>query len=407
MFPGESFEERVEALNPGDTLIIHEGTYADTGRISITAQGTESAPILIKGADGEQPPLITRASSANVQNTINIEGASFVTLEGLEISSNGGDGVRLINNSSYITLENLHIHHIDVGINFRSDMHHIIVRHTHIHHTGAQGNTGEGLYVGCNFAKCVVQDTVIEWNWIHDTLAGSQGDGIEIKRGSHSNTIRDNVIYDTRYPCILLYGTDHHPVNVVERNVMWNCGDSGIQAAADALIQNNIIFGSHENGFNSQDHQGVTPANITFIHNTIIGGDPCLRLQNWKGKPHLVFANNAVYCPLNSFVISNLSGVKFSGNVIVPSPPFLQGQGALGDQPVDQAFLHWRGKNVYPSKNSALIDAGDPLLSTPNDFNGFRRNGTPDAGAYTWVGPHNPGWAVSPGFKELANKFSE
>ena len=50
-------------------------------------------------------------------------------------------------------------------------------------------------------AKCVVRDSVIENNWIHDNLSGTtQGDGIEIKVGSHSNLVKDNVIYIEAHP---------------------------------------------------------------------------------------------------------------------------------------------------------------------------------------------------------------
>ncbi|MGE3667680.1 MAG: hypothetical protein AB7G51_13790, partial [Steroidobacteraceae bacterium] len=76
LFPGQSFEAAVEALNPGDTLIVHAGTYADAGRISIGVRGTAAAPVLVKGADGEALPLITRPASAPAQNTINFVGAS-------------------------------------------------------------------------------------------------------------------------------------------------------------------------------------------------------------------------------------------------------------------------------------------------------------------------------------------
>ena len=71
----------------------------------------------------------------------------------------------------------------------------------------------------------------------------------------------------------MLYGTEGNPRNVVEGNAMWNCGDSGIQAAADAVIRNNLIVDCPDNGFNSQDHQGVTPANLEFVHNTGRGRD--------------------------------------------------------------------------------------------------------------------------------------
>src|SRR5690606_24678915 len=123
-------------------------TYSDTGRISISVRGTTAAPVMIKGADGEALPLITRAASAPIQNTINIEGATHLRITRLEISGNGGDGVNLSGSPAFITLDNLEIHGIDVGVNFRSSMSDVTVRHNHIHHTGQNGGTGEGMYVG-------------------------------------------------------------------------------------------------------------------------------------------------------------------------------------------------------------------------------------------------------------------
>jgi len=402
LFPGQSFEAAVEALAPGDTLIVHEGTYSDTGRISITVRGTAAAPVLIRGADGEALPQITRPASAQAQNTFNIEGATHLRITRLEISSNGGDGINLSGTPSFITLDNLEIHDVDVGINFRSSMHDITVRHNHIHHTGQDGGTGEGMYVGCNDATCVVSNSLIENNWIHDTRDSSQGDGIEIKHGSHSNIVRDNVIHDTGYPCVLVYGTVGNPVNVVEGNVMWNCGDSGIQAAAEAIIRNNIIFGGSANGFNSQSHQGATPANLQFVHNTLIGGSPCMRLSGWSGRPGLVVANNAIYCDGDDFAIGGLAGVTVAGNVVTPATSALPAAGYLVGQTAALDMLDAAGRNVYPRAGSRLIDAGVAAHASSIDFNGNARTGTPDAGAYDYSSAQNPGWAVVAGFKNVA-----
>src|SRR5262249_21359875 len=150
------------SLMAGDTLIVHAGTYNETSRMSIQGQGTASAPILITGAPGEGVPLITRPAAAVLQNTINIEGsASYLTLRGLEISGNGTDVIDMAGTLSYITLENLVIHDIDVGIGAHSSMDHITVRHNHIYNTGIQLGTGEGMYIGCNNATCSVHDSLI------------------------------------------------------------------------------------------------------------------------------------------------------------------------------------------------------------------------------------------------------
>ncbi|MEE9142672.1 MAG: right-handed parallel beta-helix repeat-containing protein, partial [Gammaproteobacteria bacterium] len=259
--------------------------------------------------------------------------------------------------------------------------------------------TGEGMYVGCNDATCVVSDSIIENNWIHDTLSATQGDGIEIKKGSHSNVVRDNVIYDTNYPCILVYGTEAQPRNIIEGNVMWNCGDSGIQAAADAVIRNNIVLESPANGLNSQPHQGVTPANLEFVHNTVIGGSPCVRIGSWDGQPGLVFANNAIYCPSGSFAVGGLSGVTVSGNVFEPATGAFPSSGYVTGRSESADFIDVGSKDVYPTPDSPLIGAADVTYGVAVDFNDRARSGA-GAGAYEWSQNTNPGWAIGPGFKD-------
>ena len=399
IFEGDSFKEAVESLAPGDTLTIHPGTYTDPGRISIRVKGTPTRPVVITAAPGSERPLITRSESTRPQNTINIEGAEHLTIRGLEISSNGGDGVNMRSEPSYITLEDLIIHDIDVGINFRSDMHHIIVRDNEIYNTNG---TGEGMYVGCNNAKCSVSESIIERNWVHHTFASEQGDGIEIKNGSHSNLIRDNVIHDTNYPCILVYGSNGHDRNVVEGNVMWNCGNSGIQAAADAVIRNNIIFESPYNGFNSHKHQGVEPANLEFVHNTVIGGEYCIRLAGWDDAEGMVFANNAIYCPDGRLIADGFDGVALSGNVLAPESSQFRANTNREGRSLIADFAGFSEKNVYPSNSSAVLGAGDPRYTTPVDFNGTSRKLRADAGAYQHSGARNPGWTVMAGFKPVA-----
>lgn len=401
LFDGQSFEAAVEALAPGQTLIVHAGTYSGDGRISISARGTESAPIVIRAADGEARPHVTRTASDALQNTINVEGAAYLTIEGLEISGNGGDGINLNSVPDHITLIDLEIHDVDVGVNFRSDMSFITVRGCHIHHTGGPRDavdrgTGEGMYVGCNDSTCRVDHALLENNWIHDTANSTQGDGIEIKQGSYANVVRDNVIHDTGYPCILVYDTDGMERNVIDRNAMWACGDSAIQAAADAIITNNLLLDSPANGFNSQPHQGAMPANLEFVHNTIVGGDPCVRLGSWDGAG-LVFANNAVYCPSGSFAIGSTGTAIFAGNVVYPTAIM---SSAVGNAPevdlVDPAT-----RDVYPSAGSALIGAADPVFIVATDYNGTARDEPSEAGAYERTSDANPGWMVGPGFRGM------
>ena len=403
IFPGDSFENAVENLNPGDVLIVHEGTYIDTGRVSVSVKGTVDTPVIIKGADHENPPLITRSGA--VQNTINVEGASYLTIKGLEITGNGGDGINLNSNPSYITIEDCVIHEVDVGVNFRSSMQHITVRRTHIYHTGIYGGTGEGMYIGCNSASCVVSSSIIENNWIHDNLSGtSQGDGIEVKVGSHSNVIKDNVIYNMSYPGIFVYGTEGNPVNIVEGNVIWNCLE-GIQAVADAIVRNNIVFTSGT-GLSLYPHVQVSQMkDVTAVNNTIYDCDDGVYVR-WGGT-NMVLANNAIYCPgktavnssssVNGTIKSNYVEGSMRGDSI-DNTKFFSGGSYLN------AFIDASNRDFWPKVGSVLIKNAESALAPEQDFNYSRRVNPSDVGTYETKGrASNPGWHITEGFKEIPN----
>jgi hypothetical protein len=404
IFQGDSFQSAAENLKPGDTLIIHEGTYSDSGRISISVKGTSTSPVTIKSAENEARPVITRAAWAPMQNTINIEGARYLTIKGLEITGNGGDGINLNSNPAYITIEDLVIHEVDVGVNFRSSMHDITVKRNHIYHTGIDGGTGEGMYVGCNWAECIVSDSVIENNWIHDNLPGtSQGDGIEVKVGSHSNVIRDNVIYNMSYPGIFVYGTQANPPNIVEGNVIWNCLE-GIYAVADASVRNNIILQSGT-GLSLYSHEQVSQfKNVSAVHNTIYDCDDGVYVR-WGGQ-QMILANNAIYCR-GKTAINGESGI--SGTV---RSNYIEGA-IIGDS-IDnfrffyggsssETFQNAPDKDFRPKNGSVLVGNAISDFAPLKDFNGARRTPPHDVGVYEKEGlAANPGWNISPGFKGTA-----
>src|SRR5262249_38287585 len=127
--------------------------------------------------------------------------------------------------------------------------------------------------------------------------------------------------------------------------------------------------------------------------------NPCLRLNNWGGMPGLVFANNAVYCESGNFKVSGLDGVVVTGNVVFPAPSQLPRTGYRVGRAGGLDFVQVTDRNVYPTADAALIHAGNIAYATAVDFNHTPRTGTPDAGAYAWIGGEKPGWKVIPGFK--------
>ncbi|MCH9697233.1 MAG: right-handed parallel beta-helix repeat-containing protein [Gammaproteobacteria bacterium] len=401
--PGDSFEDAVESLQAGDTLIVHAGVYSDQGRISIHAQGTSDQPVVIKAASGEARPLITRPSDAPVQNTLNIEGAAYLTIQGLEVTGNGGDGIKVSGSPSHhIVLQDLVIHDIDVGINTKNNSHNFTIRNNHIYNTGIDQGTGEGMYIGCHEGDCSLSNSLIAHNLIHDVLPGTtQGDGIEVKFNSQNIIIRDNVIYNRPFPGIFVYGGG--APNLIEGNVVWNSLE-GIAAVSDAIVRNNILF-DNETGIISFHHVAVPyVANTSFIHNTLYNNQLGVLLR-WENATNMVFANNAVYSPgqvaidshsgANAVSTNLTEGIAFDASAHINDTSYIDGRAAELDF-TDLGIL-----NFWPTSQSPLVAAADPAYAVTHDFNGQTRQFPHDIGAYQSNGQaSNPGWLPSPAFKQ-------
>ncbi len=402
----EEFESVANTLQPGDELVLHGGTYSQTGRRAITANGTATQPIVIRAAAGESP-LLTRPDYA--QNNIEIVNSSYLVIRGLRLQG-GSSGVRFIG-GHHITFEDNEV--FDTGNNAitlnSGNTDAFLIRRNHIHHTGldTSGATeGEGMYLGCNNDSCRMTNSVIEGNYIHHLRGTSDGgnDGIEIKAGSYGNVVRDNVIHDTtlgrRYPCIFVYGGGAS-VNTVEGNVMWSCGEA-IQVVADAVVRNNIILNS-DVGITAAPHAQVAQMrNVTIAHNTIVGHGECLYIR-WSGATDMVLANNAVYCPGASAInASGLSGATLRANYVsgALSGVTLDGSALRAGGTLAATFQDSAAMNYWPTATSALLGQADGAYAAPLDFNGSARTGPYDVGAYEAEGrADNPGWKIVAGFK--------
>ena len=367
------------SLSPGDEIVLASGTYSDPRRLQITQRGSATKPITIRAATGAR--VIFKRPDAR-QNSFNLAGCQYLVFKDIEIT--GGDAAIRIGKqgnhlAKFITLENLHIHHIGgvaITANYPGEIYEALTfRRNHIHHTGGHG---EAFYLGSNNKpdgsnNGYLFNSIIENNYIHDLKGGtvSQGDGIELKDGSYGNIIRDNVIHDTNYPGIIVYDTDGKAPNVIERNVIWNTGDHGIQAAADATIRNNLIFDTKGDGIHCRNHQSAVVGNLTIVHNTILSKSSLRVIAPEKFGGTLLIANNA-----------------FGGALRIPEDSMITRSGNVRET-----------TERYPSANSTCIGAADPNHQTTDDFNHTSRAGSNDSGAFRYHPDGYFGWKVTTGFK--------
>lgn len=399
--PSDNVEAALNGLSPGDEVVLADGMYMMTERFSFTAIGTESEPIIIRAAEGATPHF--NRPNAN-QNIWDIENAEHVVIRGLTFSG-GSAGLR-VSGATNLTIEECEIFDTedvalrinDGGVTYSR----VQIIRNHIHDTGG---TGEGMYLGCNDDGCRIAGGLVAYNYVHHTDAGdvSQGDGIELKDGSFGVTIRGNVIHDTNYPCILGYSTaGNGEPNVVEGNVMWNCGDHGIQWEADATVRNNIVLGAAGAAMATQPHQENGPSSLTIVHNTFINDGDALAIRNPSGS--VTVANNALYSMGRALFLNGDAGrVTAEGNAGVGSVQGLPGVMLIaGDIGADFGGASFSGslpQDVFPTMGGVLGGAGVGSHVTMFDFNGVDRMGVADIGAYALGDGSNPGAPIAEDFR--------
>ena len=396
--PADDVESILNGLSPGDEVVLADGMYEVSGRFGVTARGTESEPIIIRAADGARPHFHRPNASQNIWD-IRVE---HVVIRGL-VFSGGSAGIRVEEASDFVFEGNEIFDTADVALRMNDNgqtYERVQILRNHIHDTSG---TGEGMYLGCNMDGCRLANGVIAGNYVHHTNGPgiSQGDGIELKEGSYGCVIADNVIHDTNYPCILGYGTvGNGAPNVVERNVMWGCGDHAIQWAADARIRNNIILSAGNSGIGSQPHQSASPSDLEIVHNTIVlPSGPALSVRNPSGS--VLVANNALYAMSGAAILvrGDASMITFAGNVGVGALDGVSTPGfTMGDLAADFAGAMYSGgvpNDVFPAAGGALVMGGVTDHVVTDDFNGTARGGIADIGAYAFGAGANPGWALA------------
>jgi parallel beta helix pectate lyase-like protein len=382
---GTALAQAILGLEPGDMLEIGPGRYSIARKLQIDLRGTAKDPIWIVGADSDRLPIITRPDSR--QNVVNVGEQSrteYVCFRHLELT--GGSTLIRFYDSHHFWLDQCHLHHAGhegITTNTR-DTSHLFITGNHFHDFTKPNATGEAMYLGANHGKAVMSYSVIADNHVHD-CGGKQGDGIEVKQGSHHNWIYRNHVHDTNYPCILAYGTDGKGINVIEGNICYRSNDNVLQVQGEAIVRNNLLIAAQGAGFASTDHQGKT-AHLMFVHNTIISRRRGANLSSWGGRNGMIFANNVVYTDRGDALRfpRDASGVIVSGNVLLGRVSGVARGFVVGNGLTDFTDVSWDGseRNATPSKDCPFIGQADTRYAVQVDITGSQRSRRPSAGAF-------------------------
>ncbi|MFM8573779.1 MAG: right-handed parallel beta-helix repeat-containing protein [Pirellula sp.] len=356
---GSSLWERIASLKPGDLLLVQPGEYTSLARLDIKAQGTATAPIVVQG---QGAGVVINRPNAD-ENVINIKDSSFLALGGIEVTG-GGTGIR-IETANELFIYNSIIHDIaNVGVALNSkDTSSIYIVDNEIFRT--DGN-GEGIYVGSHDGDRTTRNSFFVGNYIHDLASGAenQGDGIEIKNQSYGNLVKWNYIIGTKYPGITVYGAggSDNPVNVIQENIVLDCMDSGIQVAADALVQGNWISG-RQTGIVSKPFGNLEPRNIRLLGNTIASDSACIKVNQWNRSDNWI-ANNIICSRSRNYFPAGYGKALFISNQLICDLDSLDDLSKIGRKASNRLIS---SSDLFGNDNPAITRIGAVQQSSATD----------------------------------------
>ncbi len=213
--PWRSLQRALDRLDPGETLLVREGTYTDW--VVIRRSGTAQERITVAAYPGERPV---------VRGRLRITGA-YVTVRGFEFLGGGPTNDREV------------LVYVDGGDHFR------------LSGSELTGSARSAIFLGSG-----ADDARILRNWIHHNGTHDDYDhGIYWAEGS-GGRIANNLIEENRAFGIQIY-PDADGIVVANNTILGN-GRSAIivggepgQAAERIVVANNLLVGNEEYGIRS------------------------------------------------------------------------------------------------------------------------------------------------------------
>lgn len=379
----------MNALTPGQKLVIGAGTYTKTNFYNLTCSGNATAPIWIEAASGATVIINHSGTSQNIINVGSGSPVRYLAMRNIEFTG-GSHGIRFYDCQN-VWFDRNKVHGTgDAGISTNTNnTSFMYITRNEIYDTDG---TGEGMYLGANSGAVIMSQSIIALNHVHNTNKAtvSQGDGIELKQGSWGNLIAENLVHDCKYPCILVYGTAGQAQNIVERNTCYNSGDNAMQIQGECIVRNNLVINATGSAFASQYHQG-NPTNLQVVHNTFINSGRAVNLSAWQGASNMVFANNVCYSQSNDairFATGN-TGVTCVGNVIAGALVTVPAGGTVATSNTanplaDFTNVTWNAtsRNALPVAGCTIIGAGNATHAVTNDITGATRASQLESGCY-------------------------
>jgi hypothetical protein len=344
--PFKTLQKAADAVSPGDTVIIRNGTYTGGSNavVDIHRSGTAGQWITFKGE--------------NLWGAI-IDGRNFTTHHGLNIESGVG----------YVRIEGLQIQKtIEGGISANENTHDLYYYRNLLHDIGRICTDTSGGQVGFRDKSTSVRITY-DSNVMHTIGRLHPADGCSYSTGNYKN--HDHGVY--------LHGKSIKIINNVFYNFRSGWPIQSSQGASDWVIANNTFAFANPNRAGQivlwEGNTNFVIANNVFFQpdRAAIFLDPC------GGKSNITVRNNISTGDMlydDDSGRNTCSGITLTNNKILTDPRL-----------VDPGKLNFRLTSASPAVNQA-----DASVSPSIDQEGAARpqGGGYDSGAFEFGGQGAP-----------------
>ncbi len=368
-------QECLNRLQPGDTLLVHAGTYAE-GNLNLIPSGTSGAPVTIAAALGERAVIKPPPGTDGIHLT-GYAGTdvAFIVIDGLVFDCSAVE-TNCIKFESYETqIHDVIFQNNEVFGNPRNNGilgggERIKILNNDVHDNGLIPQDSTGLWCGYGMYIAGV-DMLIAGNRVHH----NGGWGIHHYTsggGARNDVIAGNYVYNNGLACsrsdgIILAGGDN---TQAYNNVVFNNLHTGIAVVygSNSKVFNNTVF--NNGGFGIEYGEGSNAEIVNNISFNNDGGD-IVDAGGLRGT--LVRSNNLTSDP--NFVNASASDFRLTaGSSAIDAGVQIPGvtDGFLGSAPDigaceygDSDCPRWGGGNAPPSGSSPrLLPAGSAGLRT-------------------------------------------
>lgn len=277
--PWATLQHAADEVGAGDTVLVHDGTYRG---FQIETSGTADAPIVFRAVGTSA--LINDENPVRGQHNVNVEGASYVVIEGFRVRDAAVAGIRVVEARGVVVRNNV------VGPNGRW-----------------------GVFTG--FAPDVqILDNVTFGSGLEHGIYVSNSDGPD-----DNPTVRGNESYGNGRNGIQLNG---------------DCYAGGDGTLDGGVIEDNVVHDNTNKGLSIISAPGVRIQNNLIYDNGLSGGAGGIHLVDEPdcGRPtdDAVVVNNTIVEPRIAGIRMNdrASGNVVFNNLIVSGNPIADEEGA-------------------------------------------------------------------------------